>query len=62
MTGNTDKDYVMMMIPHHKSAVKMAGTELSNGKLAALKNMATKMVEDQNNEIKEFQLWLDKNK
>jgi uncharacterized protein (DUF305 family) len=62
MTGNTDKDYVMMMIPHHEAAVKMAEEEIGNGQLPALKNMAKKMVEDQNNEIKEFQLWLDKNK
>lgn len=62
MTGNTDKDFVMMMIPHHEAALKMAEAEIGNGKLAALKSMAKKMVDDQSNEIKEFQRWLDKNK
>ena len=31
-TGNADKDFLMMMIPHHESAVTMGEDELSHGK------------------------------
>ena len=62
MTGNTDKDFVMMMIPHHESAVTMAQDEISNGKKEKLKKMATKMVDEQNKEITELKAWLDNQK
>jgi uncharacterized protein (DUF305 family) len=62
MTGNHDKDFVMMMIPHHQSAVEMANNELSHGKKFEIKKMAQKIMEDQNKEIKEFEDWLGGNK
>ncbi len=62
MSGNVDKDYVMMMIGHHQSAVSMAKDELSHGKNIQLKQMAQKIIQEQEKEIKEFQSWLDKNK
>ncbi len=62
MTANTDKDYVMMMIPHHEAAVKMAEDEIGHGKFAALKLMAQKMIVDQNKEIEEFKTWSAKQK
>lgn len=62
MTGNTDKDFVMMMIPHHESAVTMAGDELTHGKQLELKKMAQKMIADQNKEITEFKTWLSNQK
>ncbi len=62
MTGNTDKDFVMMMVMHHETAMGMAKTEISKGKNAELKKMAQKIVEDQSKEIDEFRNWLDKNK
>lgn len=58
MTGNTDKDFVMMMIVHHESTVKMAGDELSHGKQYEVKKMAQKMLEDQSKEINAFKTWL----
>lgn len=58
MTGNTHKDFVMMMIPHHESAVTMAEDELSYGKQPELKKMAQKMIADQSKEITEFKAWL----
>ncbi len=54
MTGNTDKDYASMMIPHHESALKMAQDELKYGKQPALKKMAEQMISVQENEIKQF--------
>ena len=58
MSGNTDKDFVMMMIPHHESAVTMAEDEISHGKHYELKKMAQKIIADQNKEIKDFNAWL----
>ncbi len=57
MTGNADKDFVMMMIPHHETAVKMAKDELSHGKQPGLKKMAQKMIADQSKEIDQFKSW-----
>ena len=58
MSDNTDKDFVMMMIPHHESAVTMAEDEISHGKEYELKKLAQKIIADQNKEIKEFKDWL----
>ncbi len=62
MTGNTDKDFAMMMVSHHESAVKMSKDELSHGMNAELKKMAKKGIEDQTKEISEFKSWLSANK
>ncbi len=62
MTGNTDKDFVMMMIPHHEGAVTMAEDELAQGKHLEMKKMAQKMIVDQNKEINEFNSWISSNK
>lgn len=58
MTGNTDKDFAMMMIPHHENAIKMAKAELSHGMNAQLKQMAQKIISDQTKEISEFKSWM----
>lgn len=57
MTGNTDKDFVMMMITHHESAVTMAESEVMHGKQPELKKMAQKMIVDQKEEIAAFKAW-----
>ena len=59
-SGDADKDFARMMIPHHESAVMMSQSEISHGKHFELKKMAQKIIEDQNAEIKEFQDWLAK--
>lgn len=61
-SGNADKDFLMMMIPHHKSAVTMSEDELSHGKNLELKKMAQKIMDDQSREIKEFEAMLAKMK
>ena len=60
MTGNTDKDFAMMMKLHHESAVKMAEDEISHGKKSELKKMAQKMIADQSKEISDFKAWLSR--
>ncbi len=62
MTGNMDKDYAMMMISHHESAVSMFKMELKNGMNAQLKQIAQKGISDQTKEINEFKSWMDANK
>ncbi len=58
MSGNMDKDFVMMMIPHHESAVAMAQNEIAHGKEFELKKLAQKIIMDQNKEINDFKAWL----
>lgn len=59
MTGNTDKDFAMMMISHHEGAVKMFKDELSHGMNAQLKQIAQKGISDQTKEISEFKSWMN---
>lgn len=61
-TGNADKDFLMMMIPHHESAVSMGEDEISHGKNLELKKMAQKIIDDQSKEIKQFEAMLAKMK
>lgn len=57
-TGNTDKDFAMMMIPHHESAIEMAKREVEHAKNSHLKGMAQKAITDQTKEINELNMWL----
>ena len=59
-TGDVDKDFIMLMIPHHQSAVKMAKDQLKYGKQPALKEMAQQMITDQEKEINIFNALLSK--
>lgn len=62
MTGDTDKDFAMMMKMHHQQGVKMAQMELSHGKSPAMRAMAKKIIAAQNKEITQFDQWLAKQK
>ncbi|TKB97753.1 DUF305 domain-containing protein [Pedobacter cryophilus] len=59
-TGDVDNDFVMLMIPHHESAVKMAKDQLKYGKQPALIEMAQQMITDQEKEINMFKALLPK--
>lgn len=61
-TGDTDKDFAMMMRAHHQQAVDMAKAEMQHGKSPELKAMAGKMVSAQEKEIRELDQWLAKHK
>jgi uncharacterized protein (DUF305 family) len=50
-TGNNDIDFAAMMLEHHKGAVDMSKVEVSQGKNAAMKAFAQKVLDDQNKEI-----------
>lgn len=56
-TGNTDKDFVAMMLPHHQGAVDMAKVELRYGKDPMLRKMAADIVRSQDQEITEMKAW-----
>lgn len=56
-SGDADKDFAMMMIPHHQGAIGMAEVELKYGKDPVLKEMAQKIIDDQKKEIDEFKKW-----
>ncbi len=58
MSGDTDKDFAMMMKIHHQGAVDMAKMELANGKSQVMKAMAKKIIAAQKKEIAEFDRWL----
>ena len=55
--SSTDKQYTLMMIPHHQSAVKMAEGFIQFGKDSKLISMAKKMIADQKMEIEQFKKW-----
>ncbi len=61
MSGNADKDFLVMMIPHHESAVTMSKDELLYGKNLELKKLAQKILDEQKKEISQFKEWLKDN-
>ena len=61
-TADADKDFALMMIPHHQGAIDMAEVELKHGKDPELRKMAQKIIDDQKKEIADFKRWLSQNK
>jgi uncharacterized protein (DUF305 family) len=57
-TGKPDADFLLMMIPHHQSAIDMARVELANGKDDATRAMAQKIIDAQVAEIAEMKAML----
>jgi uncharacterized protein (DUF305 family) len=60
MSGNVDRDFVTMMIPHHKGAVDMAQGELNYGKDPAMRKLAQEIVDNQDAQIALMKKWLEK--
>ena len=57
MTGNPDRDFIAMMMPHHQGAIDMARIYLRDGKDPAIRRMAQKVITDQEREIREMRNW-----
>ena len=57
MTGDMDRDFVGMMIPHHQGAIAMARVELAHGKDPMLRKMARDIIAAQEKEIGEMKAW-----
>lgn len=62
MSGDTDKDFAMMMKMHHQKALDMAQMELDHGKSPEMKKMAKQIIVAQKKEVAQFDRWLDKHK
>ena len=62
VTGDTDKDFAMMMKMHHQQGVDMAKIQLAQGKSPAMKAMAKQIIAAQMKEITRFDQWLAKQK
>ncbi len=56
-TGDADRDFVAMMLPHHQGAVEMAKIELQYGKDPMLRKLATAIVKAQETEIAAMRDW-----
>ena len=57
-SGNSDVDFVRLMLPHHQAAVDMAKTELLYGKDPQMRRLAQEIITDQQSEIELMQRWL----
>jgi uncharacterized protein (DUF305 family) len=63
MTGDATRDFVLMMIPHHQSAIDMAQALLKEpGADPEIKAMAEKIISDQQKEIDQLNAWLETHK
>ncbi|HWL55440.1 MAG TPA: DUF305 domain-containing protein [Paracoccus sp. (in: a-proteobacteria)] len=59
-TGNADADFLIMMIPHHQSAIDMAEVELEHGSDAETRKMAEQIIDAQKGEIAEMREMLQR--
>lgn len=57
-TGDVDRDFVAMMVPHHQGAIDMAVAELRYGKDEHLRRIAQEIIVDQQQEIAAMRLAL----
>src|SRR5215831_17777155 len=57
-SGNADRDFARMMIPHHQGAIDMALVELRFGKDERLRRLAQEIIVEQQQQITVMQLAL----
>lgn len=57
-TGDPDYDFALMMKHHHQGAVDMARAEVEGGTDEQLKQMAQKMIDEQQKEITQFNQYM----
>jgi hypothetical protein len=57
-SGDSDVDFIGLMLPHHQRAIDMAKTELLYGKDPQMRRLAQEIITDQQSEIELMQLWL----
>jgi uncharacterized protein (DUF305 family) len=58
-TGDIDRDFVAMMVPHHQGAIDMAQLILRYGKNEQLKRLAQEIIVTQQQEIAAMRLAVD---
>lgn len=59
-SGMVDADFLLMMIPHHQSAIDMARVELEAGEDEETKAMAQEIIDAQEAEIAEMRTMLER--
>jgi len=57
-SGDSDVDFVRLMLPHHQAAIDMAKTQLLFGKDPQMRRLAQEIITDQQLEIEVMQRWL----
>jgi uncharacterized protein (DUF305 family) len=57
-SGDSDVDFVKLMLPHHQAAIDMAKVQLTYGKDPQMRRLAQQIITDQQSEIELMQLWL----
>jgi len=58
-SGDSDLDFVRLMLPHHQAAIDMAKTQLLYGKDPQMRRLAQEIITDQQSEIELMQRWLN---
>lgn len=59
-TGDTDQDFVRLILPQNNAASELAKVELQYGKNADLKKIAGEIVATRDREVAQLKGWLDK--
>lgn len=57
MTGNQDRDFIEMMIPHHEAAIAMSRTEMRSGRDARVRKVAKGIFDAQSSDVREMKGW-----
>jgi uncharacterized protein (DUF305 family) len=55
--GEFDRMFVEMMAAHHQGAIDMANTELKDGSLPEVSQLAEQIIQTQHGEIDQLQQW-----
>jgi len=57
-TGSIDRDFAVLLVPHHQNSIQLAQAELEYGQDAGLAKAAYLITRDQQREIDQAQAWL----